>query len=221
MNTAAPSLRNIALFAPLPRAELDRLAAVAIRRTYQPDEIIILEGEPCRAAYFVAQGDVRVLRTAPDGREQVLAQLGPGHSFNTVPPFRPHPVNHATVQAVDRTTLYVIPCRDLMRLVSTSPPLALALLKDFAQRLDKLTDLVEDLSLRTVRGRLARFLLDQAEAGAVTRQWTQAEMAAQLGTVREMISRSLSSFADGGLIAVNRQRIELLDREGLKAEAYG
>ncbi len=221
MTTDAESLRRIALFADLSPAELSRLANVSIRRTYDPDETIILEGAPCRAAYFVAKGHVRILRTSPDGREQVLALLGPGHGFNTVPPFRPRGINHATAEAVDRATLHVIPCEDLIRLVTTSPELALVLLRDFAERLDQLTDLVEDLSLRTVRGRLARFLLEQAEAGAVTRRWTQEEMAAQLGTVREMVGRTLRAFTDAGLIKFDRQRIELLDRKGLEAEAYG
>jgi CRP/FNR family transcriptional regulator len=81
-------------------------------------------------------------------------------------------------------------------------------------------DLVEDLSLRTVRGRLARLLLEEAESGEVTRHWTQAEIAARLGTVREMIGRTLRALADAGHIRIDRQRIVLLDREGLEAEAY-
>jgi len=221
MKTDAEALRRIALFADLPNETLARVAEPAIRRTYEPEDTIILEGDPCRAAYFIAAGHVRVLRTSPDGREQVLSQLGPGRSFNTVPLFQPHGINHATAQAVDRAILYAIPKADLLRLVSMSPDLALALLQDFADRLDHLTDLVEDLSLRTVRGRLARFLLQQAETNTVTRRWTQAEMAARLGTVREMIGRTLRSFADAGFIRFDRQRIELLDREGLEAEAYG
>ena len=219
------AMRRIALFADLPPDTLERVARASIRRTYAPDEFVIFEGDPCRAAYFVAEGRVRVLRTSPEGREQVLSQLGPGKSFNTVPPFRPGGVNHATAQAVEPAVLYAIPREELLTLVTTSPPLALALLEDFADRLDHLTDLVEDLSLRTVRGRLARFLLrraeDEAADDAVAREWTQAEMAARLGTVREMIGRTLRSFADAGLIRFDRQRIELLDREGLEAEAYG
>jgi CRP/FNR family transcriptional regulator len=221
MKTDAESLRRIALFADLAPETLSRVAGLSIRRDYRPEETIIHEGAPCRAAYFIVEGRVRILRTSPDGREQVLSQLGPGRSFNTVPLFRSPGVNHATAQAVDQAVLHAIPREDLLRLVTTSPDLALALLRDFADRLDHLTDLVEDLSLRTVRGRLARFLLEQAEADAVTRRWTQADMAARLGTVREMIGRTLRSFADAGLIRFDRQRIELLDREGLEIEAYG
>jgi CRP/FNR family transcriptional regulator len=219
MNPQVEALRRISLFTDLPQETLTRLARVSIRRTYEADETIILDEAPCRAAYFVAKGHVRASRISPDGREQVLARLGPGQSFNTVPPFQPDGVNHATVRAVDEVTLYAVAKEDLIRLVSEDAHLALTLLRDFADRLDHLTDLVEDLSLRTVRGRLARFLLEQAEAGAVTPRWTQAEIAARLGTVREMIGRTLRAFADAGLIRIDRQRIVLLDGEGLEAEA--
>jgi CRP-like cAMP-binding protein len=104
-------------------------------------------------------------------------------------------------------------------LVGQSPELALALLQDFAERLDHLTNLVEDLALRTVRGRLARFLLEHAKDG-VARHWTQDGIATHLGTVRDMVGRTLRAFADAGLVRMDRQRIVLLDREGLEAEAY-
>jgi CRP-like cAMP-binding protein len=103
--------------------------------------------------------------------------------------------------------------------VGECPELALAILQDFAVRLDHLTNLVEDLSLRTVRGRLARFLLEHADEDQVTRHWTQEEVAARLGTVRDMVGRTLRAFVVAGLVRMNRQRIVLLDREGLEAEA--
>jgi len=200
---------------------------VAVRRVYAPGEAIIIEGDPCQAAYFIAEGQVRVYRLSPGGREQVLARLGPGQTFNTVPPFQPQGVNHANVQAATETTLYAIVSDDFRRLVGECPELALAILQDFAARLDHLTNLVEDLSLRTVRGRLAGFLLEHAstelsgtaEAGEVTWRWTQDEIAAHLGTVRDMVGRTLRAFADAGLVRMDRQRIVLLDREGLEAEA--
>jgi len=218
MKTEA-ELRRISLFADLSDDALARVASVAIRRVYGPGEMIIAEGDPCRAAYFIAEGQVRVYRISPGGREQVLARLGPGQTFNTVPPFRPRGVNHATVEAVTPVTLYAILRDDFRRLVGECPEVALALLRDFADRLDHLTDLVEDLSLRTVRGRLARFLLEYGEAGEVTRRWTQDEIAAHIGTVRDMVGRTLRAFADAGLVRMERQRIVLLDREGLEAEA--
>jgi CRP-like cAMP-binding protein len=219
MPTTTQALRRIELLSGLSDAALARLARLAVRRTYDSGQVILVEGSPCEAVYFVAEGEVNVSRISPTGREQVLARLGPGQAFNTVPPFQPQPTNHATVQALTPVTLYAIPCEDLLRLVGECPELALAILRDFAGRLDHLTHLVEDLSLRTVRSRLARFLLRQAEAGEVTREWTQEEIATYLGTVREMVGRTLRGLADAGLVRVDRERIILLDREGLEAEA--
>jgi len=227
METTVQALRRNSLFASLPDKTLARVANVVIRRTYAPGETVIFEGDPCQAAYFVAEGQVRVYRLSPAGREQVLVRLGPGQAFNTAPPFKPHGVNHATVQALTPATLYAITCKDFHRLVGECPEVALAILQDFAGRLDHLTNLVEDLSLRTVRGRLARFLLEHAstelsgtaEASEVTQRWTQEEIAAHLGTVRDMVGRTLRAFTDAGLVRMERQRIMLLDREGLEAEA--
>jgi CRP-like cAMP-binding protein len=234
MDPTAQALRRVTLFASLSDGALARIARVAFRRTCAPGETVIFEGDPCQAAYFIGEGQVRVYRLSPGGREQVLARLGPGQAFNTVPPFQPQGINHATVQALTAVTLYVVTCGDFCRLVEECAELALAILQDFADRLDHLTNLVEDLSLRTVRGRLARFLLEHAstarlsastelgeaaDAVQVTRNWTQEEIAANLGTVRDMVGRTLRAFADAGLVRIERQRIVLLDRDGLEAEA--
>lgn len=226
MDTTVQALRCISLFASLSDDALAQVARVARARVYVQGETIIFEGDPCQAACFIAEGQVRVYRLSPSGREQVLARLGPGQAFNTVPPFQLEGVNHATVEALTPVTLYALACKDFHRLVTECPELALLILQDFADRLDHLTNLVEDLSLRTVRGRLARFLLEHAstklsgtaEAGAVTQRWTQEEIAAHLGTVRDMVGRALRAFTDAGLMRMDRQRILLLDREGLEAE---
>jgi len=219
IETTTQALRRSPLFAALSDDALVHVARVAARRTYAPREIIIFEGDPCQAAYLIASGEARVYRLSPEGREQVLARLGPGQAFNTVPPFQSRGVNHATVEALTPVTLYAIICQDFHRLVRECPELALAILQDFADRLDHLTNLVEDLSLRTVRGRLARFLLESAGVDRAAARWTQAEIAAHLGTVRDVVGRTLRDFADAGLVRMDRQRIVLLDREGLEAEA--
>lgn len=219
MDSGVEVLRRVGLFAGLSDEALGRVSRVAGARTYDPGEPIVFEGDPCRAAYFIAAGRVRVSRVSPEGREQVLAELGPGQSFNTVPPFQAQGVNHATVEAITEAILYVVAADALRDLVSECPEVALALLRDFAGRLDHLTDLVEDLSLRTVRGRLARFLLERADEAGVAQQWTQAEIAVRLGTVRDVVGRVLRDLAEAGLVRLERQRIVLLDRAGLEAEA--
>ncbi len=213
------SLRQSPLLAGLSEETLARLTRLAALCRYEAGQMILWEGEPCEAAFLIVEGTVRVYRLSPVGREQVLARLGPGQSFNTVPLFLEKSTNPATVEAVTPVMLYRIARRDLLRMIQEHPDLALALLREFAQRLAHLTDLVEDLALRTVRGRLARFLLTHVGEGKTARGWTQQEIAAHLGTVRDMVGRALRSFADAGLVRIERERIVLLDREGLEREA--
>lgn len=219
MDGELQALRKITLFQGLSDGSLARLAAAGVYRSYQPGEIIIFQGDSNQAVYFILEGLVRVYRLSPQGREQVLARLGPGQSFNTVPPFLPRSLNHATVSALTTVTLYTVPRQEFRQIVTECPELAQVMLGEFAARLDRLTDLVESLSLHSVRGRLAQFLLEHAQTDDSVQRWTQEEIAAHIGTVRDMVSRSLRALIDSDLIRLDREVIVLIDREGLRAEA--
>ena len=213
------SLRTIQLFAELSDNALNCVAEIAIERTYTSETLIILEGDVCDAAYFVVAGEVQVYRMSPQGRHQVLVQLGPGQAFNTVPLFQSDSTNRASATAITDVTLYVVPKDDFLRAIHTCSELSMVILQDFASRLSHLTDLVEDLALRSVRGRLARFLLQQADGKHITQRWTQDDIAAHLGTVRDMIGRSLRAMVDAGWLRMDRGRIALLDRKALEEES--
>ena len=212
-------LSAIPLFAGLSERTRLQLSRVALRRTYAPGTLILLEGEPCTAVFFIVAGQARIYRLSPQGRQQVLATLGPGQGFNTAPPFVSEATNPASVEAIGETTALTLRKDDFLSLVRGCPDLSWAILGDFASRLMHLTDLVEDLALRSVRGRLARFLLEQADGAQMPQPWTQDEIAAHLGTVRDVVGRSLRALVDAGLLRMERGRIVLLDREGLEAEA--
>lgn len=213
------TLRNFELFAKLSDTALHCIADVIVPRTYAPDTLIVVEGEPCDAAYFVVSGEVQVYRMSSQGRQQVLIRLEPGQSFNVVPIFESHGENRASAVALSDVTLFAVLKDDFLRVIRTCPDLAMVILHDFADRLTHLTNLVEDLALRSVRGRLARFLLQQANGRQITQRWTQDEIAAHLGTVRDMVGRSLRSLTDAGLIRLDRGRIVLQDRDALETEA--
>jgi CRP/FNR family cyclic AMP-dependent transcriptional regulator len=106
-------------------------------------------------------------------------------------------------------------------LLEKHPNLARIVIQNLARRIHYLIGLVEDLSLRSVEGRLARILLEQASEGMVYRQrWaTQTEMAARLGTVPDVLNRALRSLVEAGLIQVERRVIHILDSQGLAAKA--
>ncbi len=213
------TLRDIRLLAGLSEGSLRYLTDVLVRRVYPAGALIVVEGEPCEAVYFILNGHVEVYRMSSQGRQQVLARLGPGQAFNTVPLFRSEPTNHASVVAITDVTVYAALKDDFLYVLRLCPDLALAILQDFAERLAHFADLAADLALRPVRTRLVRFLLQQADGSAVTQKWTQDEMAAHLGTVRDMIGRSLRALSDEKLIRLDRGRIVLLDRAALEAEA--
>lgn len=220
MKTNSFTLDDIAVFSGLTEVTRAAIIKAIFRRDYPPKAIVIIENEPCTATYFIASGEVRVYRMSADGREQVLARMSKGMAFNTVPPLQTHSANHASVETLTDATIYGLRKEDYLRLLQSYPDFSYRVLIDFANRLANLTDLIEYLSLHSVSGRLARFLLDQADnKNHITQRWTQDEIAEQLGTVRDVIGRTLRTFIEAGLIRRERQMIYLIDREGLEAEA--
>lgn len=221
MEQPIDTLRQVSVCTDLPEAALRALAAIAVPLQRPAGAMIQLEGEPAEAMYVVAQGRVKIARLAANGREQVLHVAAPGHHFNTVPIFDGGPCP-ANAEALTDVQLLMLPLRDLRAVVEGQPALALAFLKEFTGRLRHLVNLVDELSLHTVQGRLAHLVLEQAEAaerGEEVSPLTQAEMAARLGTVREMVARTLKSFDVLGLIRMERGVITVLDRDGLAAQA--
>lgn len=217
---AAAALSQVDYFAGLDPATLEVVGRAALRREFQADQIVLLEGEPCDGLYVIQEGWLKAVKLSPEGREQVLRFLGPGETFNVISVLRETP-NPATVVALEPVTAWVVRREAMLQLLDDEPRLARMVIQNLAERILHLVGLVEDLSLRTVETRLARLLLEQASEGLVRRRkWaTQAEMAARLGTVPDVLHRALRGLVEAGLIAVDRQQIRVLDREGLAAKA--
>jgi len=228
MAITVQTLSQLPFFAGLGEDALHEIASQIHERTFSPGQAIIWEGEPCQAVYFIVQGVVRTRRVSLEGREHVLAYLGPGKSFNLVPALDGGP-NVATVDALTDVTLYTTPCEHFRQIMRDHHEVALAALEQLAAEVRRLNDMVEDLALHTVRTRLARFLLthasaelgEVAEGAKPSQRWTQEEIAAHIGTVREMVARTLRAFSAAGLIHRERGRIVVVDREGLEREATG
>jgi CRP/FNR family cyclic AMP-dependent transcriptional regulator len=218
MTAMFETLAELQVFSQLEVEALQAIAAYIQQRSCSPSQVILWEGEPCQMVWFVAEGLARASRLSLDGREQVLAYLGPGESLNLVPVLDGGP-NLATVVAVTDTTLYAIPCEHFWRIAYRHPEVAQTALKCLATEVRRLSDTVEDLALPTARARLARFLLAQAEAGPTSQRWTRGEIASHIGTGREMVGRTLWALASDGLIRRERGRIVVVDREGLQREA--
>jgi CRP-like cAMP-binding protein len=193
--------------------ELARLALTVVERQFEKDEVIFLEGEPCQGLYIVRDGSVKIYKLAPEGREQILSYIKPADSFNEVAVFDGGP-NPANVVAAETSSLWIVPRLAIVQVIQANPEVALAVIQNLGARLRHLVGLVEDLSLRQVSGRLAKLLLEMAATNE--RALTQQEIAARLGTVREIIGRSLRQLETRGLIKTERGKIVILDREELE-----
>jgi CRP/FNR family transcriptional regulator len=215
-----PDLRRVTYFSRLDQTTLERVVRSATRLSYDEGQVILLEGEPCSGLYIVASGHLKAVKTGLDGREQVLQTLGPGDAFNAVGVLADSP-NQATVLSLEPSAVWLIRREVLLGLMDEYPELARDVVRDLAERVMHLVQLVEDLSLRSVEARLARLLLEQEQGGSVYRErWaTQAEMATRLGTVPDVINRALRDLVKRGLIDVERREIRILDRDRLAGVA--
>lgn len=214
MQDATQLLRAHPGFAELAPGDLARVAATTSEVRLARGEILALEGEPCVSIYFVWEGRVRALKTSPQGREQVVNELRPPQAFYLVPALDGGTLP-TTTQAATRTRLLAMARERFLEVLDAYPAVARALLVDFSRRLRRLSALAGELSLYTVPERLARLLLATAETPNAPRM-TQHEMATSLGTVREVVARTLADFQDRGWLRLERGRIEILDVEALR-----
>ncbi|MCB8948091.1 MAG: Crp/Fnr family transcriptional regulator [Ardenticatenaceae bacterium] len=216
LNEFARHLREIPLFTGLTESDLQDLAQLSRWREYDAGEVIVLEGEAQPGLYFLEYGWLKVVKTSPSGREQILRFLEPRETFNEIGVFTDRP-NPATAIALEPAGIWLIPQQALLRLLQKKPGFAQHILAKMAERMLYLVLLVSDLSLRPVTGRLARLLLEDAVDDVLERpRWyTQAELAARLGTVPDVVQRALRSLENDGFIVVDRHQIRLLDRQAL------
>ncbi|MEZ4667597.1 MAG: Crp/Fnr family transcriptional regulator [Anaerolineae bacterium] len=220
MKIALDHLRTIAFLQGLDDPQLVELAQSAIWREYAPNAVIFLEGEAASAIYYMDFGWIKVSKSSPDGREQILRFLGPGEPFNELSVFA-NKNNPATAIALEAVGAWLIPREAVRRLLVTHPEVAIHVIENIADRVISLVSLVADLSLHSVETRVARMLLDEATEDVMARRrWaTQTELAARLGTVPDVLSRALRSMVDAGVIEMNRHEIRVLDRQTLEEMA--
>lgn len=219
------TLAKVPIFSGLTETELSFLAQRAVPRQYAPGEVVFAEGQPCAGLYVVERGHIRIFKTSPGGREQVLTIDGPGSSVAEVPVFDGgnYPASGA---AVDSALLLFVSKQDFQALCLAHPQVTLKVLRIVGARLRRLVEIIEELSFTTVRHRLASFLVRLARqegkrtpAGIeILLPASHQELAAQIGTVRELVSRNLSRFQAEGLLIVEGRNVIVRDLKALEAE---
>ncbi|MBI2328996.1 MAG: Crp/Fnr family transcriptional regulator [Chloroflexi bacterium] len=214
MASPADFLRSLPYFTTLGAEDLRRIENEIREYSFAKGEILFLEGEPGFGLYVVKSGRIRIFKSSPEGREQVLLIAKRGDSFNDVPAFDGGP-NPASASALEPATVYAIPKEALLSLVADCPA-AQAIIKLLAARLRHLTTMVEDLSFRSVVSRVAKMLLELAVVSGEPPRLTQDEMAAIVGSVRDVIGRALKALERTGAIKIEGQRVLVIDAEKLR-----
>jgi len=220
----ASVLSRVPIFSGLSETELKFVSDRAIAKRYAQGELIFSEGDPCPGLYVVESGSVRIFKTSAGGREQVLTIEHPGNSVAELPVFDGgnYP---ASASAASDCVLLFISRNDFRALCMEHPEVALKVLRMVGLRLRRLVGIIEELSFSTIRHRLGALLLRLArESGKGSGraefriEASNQELASQIGTVRELVSRNLSRFQAEGLIAMDGKNITIPDLAKLEAE---
>ena len=218
-------LRKTALFAGLSDEEMRALSARVSSRHFGRGELLFQEGDACSGLFLVAAGKIRIFKLSAAGREQTLTIEGQGSSFAELPVFDggKYP---ASASAVEDAEVLFISRKDFQNYCREHPEVALKVLAVVGGRLRRLVAIIEDLSFTTVRQRLIALILRLAQTeGKSTKEGVRVELtkthqdlAAEMGTVRELVSRNLSRLQAEGFVEVDGRTIIVKDVAGLKRE---
>ena len=217
-------LAQIPLFAGFGDEALKRLGARSIVRTYAPGHLLFSTGEPCRGLYVVESGRVRIFRTSPSGREQVLHVEGPGRPVAELPLFDGGAYPASAMTEVE-SRLAFVPRPEFEALYRANPDVADAVIRELGKRLRHLVHVTETLAFRDVAARLASFLAQFAEQHGtrtgdgveIVLDRTREELSQELGTARESVSRALKQLAEKGVIQpLARKRMRIPDVNKLR-----
>src|SRR5947209_6727297 len=222
----AELLGRVELFADLSPPELDRLAQVAVPRSWDRGEVVFREGDSGDTCFVVREGCVRVGRRHSDGRQITLAELGEGSIFGELAMFGGE-TRSATVEALEATTAVAILAGDLRRLMRDHPEIAVKMLAGLADRLRAANERISRQSFQTVAGRVASALLAQVETrydggagGPIVIHATQSQIAQLAGASRESASRFLAKLERAGVITTGRGKVTIHEPDALHNYIY-
>jgi CRP/FNR family transcriptional regulator len=209
------ALRSNSYFSTLSDKVLGNLAQGTNLRFYERGEAICWQGDACTALYIIKQGSVKLFKLSPKGRELIIRVFAEGATFNEVPIFdyQPNPVN---VAALEDSQLWVVEAEVIRSCILEHPEMAQAVILNLSHNLRMLVSAVEELSFYQVTNRLARLISRLPPEQLEDQRITQDQLAARLGTVREVVARSLRDLERSGAIRVERRQIQVIDESLLR-----
>ena len=208
------ALKKIYLFSGLNDRDLETLARLAVNRRFERDTTIFWEGREALGFFILLSGHVKLAKSSPDGKEYIIRLVNPGETFGEAAVLAEAGYPASAIALEDCQTLY-FPKADFLNLLTSSPTLARNMLATMSRLLFHLTKQLEDLSLKEVMSRLARFVIDRcvethgrvADDLSFDLNITKTHLAAYLGTISETLSRTLARLKTLGAIAEEKGRI--------------
>ncbi|MDP1716414.1 MAG: Crp/Fnr family transcriptional regulator [Anaerolineales bacterium] len=204
-------LRGNEYFDDLTENMLKEIAEHMHLREYQRGDVMFWEGDPCDGLYIVEQGSAKIFKLSPQGRQYIVRILQEGDTFAEVPAFDKgtNPVN---VEALESCRVWVINSLKLHELVMAHPAFAQKVLVNFGKMLRGMVRMVSEMAFYQVTHRLARLIAELPQEKSMP-HWTQEQLAARLGTVREVVARALKEMERSGAIKMEDRRIQVADKE--------
>ena len=198
-------------FDDLPQTMLVEITGFMYLREYPRGTVLLWEGDPCDGLYILESGSAKIFRVSPQGRQYIVRILQEGDTFAEVPAFDGG-VNPVNVEALETCQAWVINSEKLHALVMTHPVFAQKVLGNFGRMLRGMVHKVSEMAFYQVTHRLARLIAEMYEEKS-TSHWTQEQLAARLGTVREVVARSLKEMERSGAIKIEDRKIQIADKE--------
>lgn len=209
-------IKNCHLFSGVTDEDLPLLAGISKLREFPRGEILFEQGEKAVGFFVVGKGRVKIYKLSPDGKERILHIVQPGNTFAEAAIFADgcYP---AFAEPLDASVLLFFPKRDFLELLHQHSQIAINMIGGLAKFLRQFTTQIEDLTFRDVPARLARYLTEIGgdRHGTVQLPVSKTQLASNLGTVSETLSRTLRKLSDEQIIAVSGKQIDILDADRL------
>lgn len=210
-------LQRLFHFRLLAPEQLQAMAQICSIHHYKAGELIFNEGEASVAFYIALSGKIQIYKISKEGKEFILHLFGAGDMFAEVPIFSGIPKYPANALCLNDSTVLRIQGEPFRQLVKIHPDIALNIISVFAKRLHEFSEIIEDLSLRTVDSRVAKYLISLQDNAKENIEMAihKKTLASILGTIPETLSRAFKKLAQDGLIEVSTNKIKILDLKGL------
>ncbi|MEJ2470309.1 MAG: Crp/Fnr family transcriptional regulator [Desulfuromonadales bacterium] len=210
-------LKNVPLFAGLAEDDLDALMNIVRIREHGRGELLFSEGEEAAGFYVVIDGKVKVYKLSPEGKERILHVIHPGGTFAEAAIFG-EGLYPAYAEPLQTSRLIFLPKEAFLDLLRSNSRIAINMIAGLAKFLRQFANQIEDLTFKDVPSRLAHYLMDLSRGtkDTVVLPISKSQLASNLGTVSETLSRTLRKLADDDLIAVSGKTVDILDFDRLE-----